>query len=174
VRRRTFDFRGQEGAEYRVELSYGRDAMTFKGAATNSLAAFESTLSFEILGETELSLTLDGHRLRVVTLIDGDEIYVRTQRGRFVLTRQDPFQARQQSHVTDDRIIAPLPGTVVAVFAAEGDRLDKGAPVVTLEVMKMEQVLRAPFPGVVRKLACKVGDVVQEGTVLAHIDAQPS
>jgi 3-methylcrotonyl-CoA carboxylase alpha subunit len=117
---------------------------------------------------------MDGHRSRVVALIDRDEVYLRTPRGRFVLTRQDPFQAKQHHHVADDRITAPLPGTVVAVFAAEGDWLDKGAPVVTLEVMKMEQILRAPFAGVIRQLACKIGDVVQEGAELAQIEAQPS
>ncbi len=174
VRRRIFEFRGLADAEYQVELIYRRDAMTLKGAATNSLAAFESTLSFEKLEDTELSLILDGQRSRVVTLIDGHEIHVRTSRGRFALAWQDPFQARQQSHVTDDSIVAPLPGTVAAVFASEGDWLDKGAPIMTLEVMKMEQVLRSPVPGVVRKLACKVGDVVQEGTELAQIEMRPS
>ena len=63
-----------------------------------------------------------------------------------------------------------MPGTVVALLVKVGDAIEKGAAVMTLEVMKMEQTLRAPFAGTVKKLACKVGDIVQEGVELAEIE----
>jgi 3-methylcrotonyl-CoA carboxylase alpha subunit len=63
-----------------------------------------------------------------------------------------------------------LPGTVVALLAKEGDRLEKGAPILTLEVMKMEQTLRAPFAGTLKVLKCKIGDIVGEGVELAEIE----
>jgi len=56
--------------------------------------------------------------------------------------------------------VAPLPGTVVALLAEVGATLEKGAPILTLEVMKMEQTLRAPFAGVLKAIKCKVGDIV--------------
>jgi 3-methylcrotonyl-CoA carboxylase alpha subunit len=144
-----------------------------KGAPTNGIPAFETSLSFESLNNTGFSVTIDGHISHVVALIDGNEVYVRTERGRFVLTRRDPFHVARDKPATDDRIIAPLPGTVVAVFAAEGEWLEKGAPIATLEVMKMEHVLRAPFAGVIKGLACKVGDVIPEGAQLAQVEAKP-
>ena len=70
----------------------------------------------------------------------------------------------------EDKIVAPLPGTVVAVLAEEGAKLEKGAPILTLEVMKMEQTLRAPFAGVLKAIKCKVGDIVQEGVELAEVE----
>ena len=66
--------------------------------------------------------------------------------------------------------MAPLPGTVVALLAEQGAMLEKGAEILTLEVMKMEQTLRAPFAGVLKLLKCKVGDIVQEGVELAEIE----
>jgi 3-methylcrotonyl-CoA carboxylase alpha subunit len=66
--------------------------------------------------------------------------------------------------------VAPLPGTVVAVLAEEGAKLEKGAAILTLEVMKMEQTLRAPYAGVLKAIKCKVGDIVQEGVELADIE----
>ena len=63
-----------------------------------------------------------------------------------------------------------LPGTVVALLAQEGATLEKGAPILTLEVMKMEQTLRAPFAGVLKVIKCKVGDIVQEGVELAEVE----
>ena len=44
------------------------------------------------------------------------------------------------------------------------------AAILTLEVMKMEQTLRAPFAGVLKKLKCKVGDIVGEGVELAEVE----
>ena len=61
-------------------------------------------------------------------------------------------------------------GTVVALLAEEGATLEKGAAILTLEVMKMEQTLRAPFAGVLRKIKCKVGDIVGEGVELAELE----
>jgi 3-methylcrotonyl-CoA carboxylase alpha subunit len=66
--------------------------------------------------------------------------------------------------------VAPLPGTVVALLAEVGAKLEKGAPILTLEVMKMEQTLRAPFAGVLKAIKCKVGDIVGEGVELAEIE----
>jgi len=62
------------------------------------------------------------------------------------------------------------PGTVVALLAEVGASLEKGAPILTLEVMKMEQTLRAPFAGVLKAIKCKVGDIVQEGVELAEVE----
>ena len=70
--------------------------------------------------------------------------------------------------------ILSLPGTVVALLAEEGAKLEKGAPILTLEVMKMEQTLRAPYAGVLKKIKCKVGDIVGEGVELAEVEPAAS
>jgi len=43
-----------------------------------------------------------------------------------------------------------------------------GTPILTL-VMKMEQTRGAPFAGVLKKIKCKVGEIVQEGVELAEV-----
>ena len=82
----------------------------------------------------------------------------------------DPFGTEDEEQAGADRVVAPLPGTVVALLVQEGAMVEKGAPILTVEVMKMEQTLRAPFAGTVMKLKCKVGDIVQEGVELAEIE----
>ena len=62
--------------------------------------------------------------------------------------------------------LQPLSGQL----AQEGATLEKGAPILTLEVMKMEQTLRAPFAGVLKVIKCKVGDIVPEGVELAEVE----
>ena len=115
-------------------------------------------------------LTLDGMKSRVVAVIEGHELYLRTRNGRFDLHWVDPFGGETEEQVGEDKIVAPLPGTVVALLAEEGATLEKGAPILTLEVMKMEQTLRAPYAGVLKKIKCKVGDIVGEGVELAEVE----
>jgi 3-methylcrotonyl-CoA carboxylase alpha subunit len=125
-------------------------------------------------GTGDLHVTLDGVRSRVTGLVDGHEVYVRTRNGRFEVHWIDPFGMEDEEQTGADRVVAPLPGIVVALLVAEGATVEKGAPVLTLEVMKMEQTLRAPFAGTVVKLKCKVGDIVQEGIELAEIEPAKS
>jgi propionyl-CoA carboxylase alpha chain/3-methylcrotonyl-CoA carboxylase alpha subunit len=69
----------------------------------------------------------------------------------------------------DGLLASPMPGRIVSVGAAAGARVKKGQPVVTLEAMKMEHALVAPFDGVLTELNVKVGDQVSEGVALARI-----
>ena len=65
---------------------------------------------------------------------------------------------------------APMPGKVIAVGVAVGDRVAKGDEVLVVEAMKMENAVRAPRDGIVTVLRVKVGDTVAPGMVLAEID----
>ena len=147
-----------------MTLHYGN------GPSTLSIGSREISIAFAPAGEGGFELTLDGVRSRVASVVEGHEIYLRTGNGRFDLHWVDPFGGETEEAVGEDKIVAPLPGTVVALLAEEGATLEKGAAILTLEVMKMEQTLRAPFAGVLKKLKCKVGDIVGEGVELAEIE----
>lgn len=84
-----------------------------------------------MIGERELAftttakeggfdLTLDGVKSQVAAVIDGHELYLRTRNGRFDLHWVDPFGGESEEQAGEDKIAAPLPGTVVAVLAVEG------------------------------------------------------
>ena len=61
-------------------------------------------------------------------------------------------EARKAERGNPEHVGASMPGTVVAVHTKAGDRVDAGAPLVTLEAMKMETVVRAPRAGAVKEL----------------------
>jgi 3-methylcrotonyl-CoA carboxylase alpha subunit len=163
-RQRKFVFRQGQGGEYEVTLHYGN------GPSAITIGERELGFAYSVNDEGEIDVTLDGVRSRVVPVIEGHELYLRTRHGRFELHWVDPFGGDDEEQVGEDKIVAPLPGTVVALLAEEGATLEKGAPILTLEVMKMEQTLRAPFAGVLKQIKCKVGDIVQEGVELAEIE----
>ncbi len=162
-RHRLFKFkRGPD--EWPVTLRYGSGAsMIVTGDRELAYAATSAD-------DGMIDLTLDGVRSRITGIVEGHELYVRTRNGRFDLHWVDPFGGDDEEATGEDKIVAPLPGTVVALLAEEGATLEKGAAILTLEVMKMEQTLRAPFAGVLKQIKCKVGDVVGEGAELAEIE----
>ncbi|MET4896375.1 acetyl/propionyl/methylcrotonyl-CoA carboxylase subunit alpha [Sphingomonadaceae bacterium jetA1] len=72
----------------------------------------------------------------------------------------------------DGAILSPMPGRIIAVAVAEGQAVSAGQPLVTLEAMKMEHVLTAPFDGKVADLTAETGGQVAEGVALVRIVAE--
>ena len=69
----------------------------------------------------------------------------------------------------DGDILSPMPGKVIAVEVSAGQAVTKGQKLLTLEAMKMEHTLTAPFDGVVAELNATPGAQVQVEALLASI-----
>jgi 3-methylcrotonyl-CoA carboxylase alpha subunit len=69
-------------------------------------------------------------------------------------------------------ILSPMPGKVIAVEVAAGDRVVAGQKLLTLEAMKMEHTLTAPFDGLVAELNTAAGAQVQVDALLVRIEAE--
>jgi acetyl/propionyl-CoA carboxylase alpha subunit len=67
------------------------------------------------------------------------------------------------------QLTAPMPGTVIRVLVAAGDRVEARQPLVVLEAMKMETPLYAPYAGRVRLVHVTAGDRVAGGAVLLEL-----
>ncbi len=65
-----------------------------------------------------------------------------------------------------DLLKAPMPGLIHKVTVSEGDTVVKGDPVLILEAMKMENVIKAPGDGVIKEIVAKVGSSVEKNAVL--------
>ncbi len=67
-------------------------------------------------------------------------------------------------------VVAPMPGLIVRVQVAVGDRVEAGQGVVVMEAMKMENELRAPAAGTVRVVTAVAGVAVEKGTRLVEFE----
>jgi 3-methylcrotonyl-CoA carboxylase alpha subunit len=69
----------------------------------------------------------------------------------------------------DTRPVAPMPGTIVALKVAAGDRVEAGQALLIMEGMKMELTLAAPVAGIVERVLCAEGDSVDAEAILVDI-----
>ena len=65
---------------------------------------------------------------------------------------------------------APMPGRILQIFINPGDEIQVGDPILSLEAMKMENVLKADGIGVVKNIQIELGSVVDKGTVLIEFE----
>ncbi|WP_373426460.1 biotin carboxylase N-terminal domain-containing protein [Microbacterium proteolyticum] len=107
-------------------------------------------------GPAEFWVHADGgaHRLRVVS-------------RRAAAERRRAAAGRAPGAVDPD-LVAPLPGTVVAVHVADGDAVEEGSRLVTIEAMKMEHTVTAPHAGTVR-VCVAAGSQVARDQVVATV-----
>ena len=99
----------------------------------------------------------------------GARRFVRLGTLDFVLDRESAGRSRR-SGAHGGGLEAPMPGVVTKVLVEPGDAVTKGQPLVALEAMKMEHVIRAPRDGRVKALAASVGQMVQAGAALVELE----
>ena len=116
-----------------------------------------------------VDLDIDGVRRRYGVHQVGAEVYVDGGGGSTAFTEVPRFPPPGTAGHAGS-LIAPTPGTVVRVLAAEGDQVTAGQPLVVLEAMKMEHTVTAPVDGTVTALPVAAGDQVATGQVIAMVD----
>ena len=90
-------------------------------------------------------------------------------------SREQSFMPRERFDSADDRefgqdgIAAPMPGKIIRLLVAQGDTVEAGQPLVILEAMKMEHVMKAARSGVVTRVHCDEGSIVADGATLVEL-----
>ena len=110
-------------------------------------------------------------RMQTMSVYDADpELHLFREGRHVVLHLQRTDDAVQVAGDSEQgTLLTPLPGTVVAVHVAAGQQVARGTPLVTVEAMKMEHTLTAPYDGVVSRVAYGLTDRVQAGAVLVEL-----
>ena len=128
-----------------------------------------------------------GDRL-VVAEIDGSELAVKvaktrtgwrmTTRGRIHDVRVLPWHVAPLTRHMIEKIppdlsrflICPMPGLLVALHVGEGDKVEAGQPLATVEAMKMENILRAEKAGTVKSVNAAQGDSLAVDAVILEME----
>jgi 3-methylcrotonyl-CoA carboxylase alpha subunit len=121
-------------------------------------------------GDGALETEIRGCREAAHLLVCAGRVEVFRAGGHASLTLTDTDDSLQPSTEADaGSLVTPLPGTVVAVHVSAGQSVERGAPLITVEAMKMEHTMSAPYAGTVERLPFALGDRVAAGAVLAEL-----
>jgi 3-methylcrotonyl-CoA carboxylase alpha subunit len=82
----------------------------------------------------------------------------------------DQLESEEEFAVGDDRITAPMPGTVKLLAATPGAAVSKGETLAVMEAMKMELTLSAPRDGRIAEVMVTEGEQVQDGVILLTLE----
>jgi 3-methylcrotonyl-CoA carboxylase alpha subunit len=110
-------------------------------------------------------------RMQSISVFDADPVLHLFRDGRHAMLHVERTDdALQVAGGTEQgSLLTPLPGTIVAVHVATGQQVARGTPLVTVEAMKMEHTLTAPYDGVVSRIAYGLTDRVQAGATLVEL-----
>jgi 3-methylcrotonyl-CoA carboxylase alpha subunit len=110
-------------------------------------------------------------RIQSISVFDADPVLHLFRDGRHAMLHVERTDdALQVAGGTEQgSLLTPLPGTIVAVHVATGQQVARGTPLVTVEAMKMEHTLTAPYDGVVSRIAYGLTDRVQAGATLVEL-----
>jgi biotin carboxyl carrier protein len=130
----------------------------------------------QVSGDT-LSILIEGRSVEVKHENGGrgrppHTVFIRGTR--YEVSVKDPRSWRGRSRAAQDeagpqKLIASMPGKVVRVLAHEGDAVVSGQGIVVVEAMKMQNEIRSPRSGVLKKLLAHEGMKVNSGEVLGIV-----
>lgn len=103
----------------------------------------------------------------------GDTTYI-SFAGRVYEIQRATAARRPHHHADDDTNRAPMPGLIVEVTAAPGQKVSKGQKLMVLEAMKMQLPVNAHIDGTVKTVHVAPGDQVAEAQLLVEIDPGPA
>ncbi|KAK4052257.1 hypothetical protein OIO90_004479 [Microbotryomycetes sp. JL221] len=156
------DFSGQQ-TEFD---SFKPTTMKSDGGMTMSSLLGEHMSLVDVVSQDPISATLKGERLN---LFNTGEEFV----GSIDVAEPEWVKlvgGGDKSAVGSAK--APMPSRIVQVYVKVGDKVDQGAPLVMVEAMKTEHVLRAPKDGIVKRVTSKEGELVPEGKVLVEFEEE--
>ncbi|MGL1834019.1 acetyl/propionyl/methylcrotonyl-CoA carboxylase subunit alpha [Rhodocyclaceae bacterium SMB388] len=118
-----------------------------------------------------LRVEIDGMRMDATVIAAAEKRHVFIHGRAWQLSNVDPLHHAGEGGGAEGGMLAPMPGKVIALVATEGQRVDKGAPLLILEAMKMEHTITAPSAGTVKAFRFAVGDQVGDGAELVDFEA---
>ena len=151
--------------EHEVEVAYLPGAWRLTVGGCSVVARGELNL------RGLLRVELDGTRMDATVIAAAGRRHVFAKGRAWQLAAVDPLHHGGEGGGAEGGLMAPMPGKVIALVAAEGAKVEKGAPLLILEAMKMEHTITAPAAGTVKAFRFGVGDQVGDGAELVEFEA---
>ncbi len=150
------------GREFEVEIDRNGPLLEARVDGAGILLATQP------LGDGAMLVDCEGRRLRAFAARVGESVVVSI--GPHTFTFREQASRRGARHgLATPLVTAPMPGKVLKILVREGEQVEAGQPLITMEAMKMETTLAAEGPAQVKAIAVSPGQMVDAGAVLIEL-----
>ena len=139
--------------------------------ATVRIAGREVRLQLERLGPTIWRVVGEDGIARIARSVEHAGTRWLHMSGETLAVRIGDAVPRRPAASRPEGLEAPMPGAVTQVAVTEGEIVTAGQPIVIVEAMKMEHVIRAPHAGRVVALRVRQGQQVEAGAIVAELQS---
>lgn len=152
-------------AEHNLELS--RSADGYRLHLADQVVPFDLKTG----ADGRAWLTLNGTAHEVVIATKGDDVFVHFDGEAYQLRYEHPLKRLAAAGLggAEDKVLAPMPGSIVAVQIKAGDTVTKGQTLLVMESMKMETTITAPRDGVIETVTYDKGQTFDRDAVLLEM-----
>jgi biotin carboxyl carrier protein len=128
------------------------------------------------MGNGRYSLLIGGRSFEIGARLTGDGYVLSngSHSGTFTVEDAEIARIKRAAGIDEATVIkklsAPMPGLIVSVDCEEGQEVEHNQPIVVMEAMKMENVIKAPAAGKIKSIAVTPGTSVEKGQLILEFE----
>jgi biotin carboxyl carrier protein len=169
-------------SELKVEIEKG-DSYMIESLADNKfkLEGKVEEIDLQVIGDRKFHIIKD-HKSYTAEVLNADyktkTFEIRVNNNLYPLKVEDRFDLLLQKLGMEDlaaagitELKAPMPGLVLSTSVEVGQEVKEGEPLIVLEAMKMENVLKSPADVVIKAIAVEKGQAVEKNQLLIEFES---
>ncbi len=168
-------WRGNGTLHRRLHLQVGdaEQVLDVAYAADGTLNIDGAPVQARVHAGGQMELLIGAERVTGWWVDDGNAVLQVFMGGhRYTVVHADPLLHAGEGDESAAGLQAPMPGKIIALLVEPGSRVEKGAPLLVMEAMKMEHSICAPAAGTVNSFCFALGEQVPEGAELVEFERE--
>jgi len=155
-------------------VNYGLEMNRVDGRWETRVDGREVAIDAVLARRDVLSIIIEGKAYEIKRERTATDMHLWVGPRRYAVQLRDPRSLRSRASADDGKgprkLLAPMPGKVVRVLLQEESEVEAGQGVVVVEAMKMQNEIKSPKKGILRKIVAAEGAAVNAGDVLAVVE----
>lgn len=169
----TFQWIDHDYPIHHVTMTRTNTAWSFQHGQVSHAFSWSCLSDVSAMQAYEISVTLNKQTHTRKVFLKDNTVYLFHEGSTDILSLYDiAHYAQDTSGAQHGGLTAPMPGKIISIAVKAGDTVTAGQALLTLEAMKMEHTISAPYNGLVKDIFYQEGEHVSEGLPLLSIEIE--
>ncbi len=164
--------------EYVVIINSTKRRVSLQNNITLSIDDKKKEVEFKKINDFSYWLRINNEVFEITLVKESDNSNLFLIKGYYYnVELKTSLQERTERLLKDNRttkesyiVTTPIPGLVIKSIKNKGDIVEQGDPLIVIEAMKMENEIRAPHTGKIKRILVKAGDLIEKNQTIAIIE----